>query len=171
MLTDIYKFVKKISFVFKPNFTIYYGNYGGSGYTAKHIYDSKTETVYSVDKDAVVQSKNVTIDRYVEMTIDNMRSCEPVDYIDSCFKLHDIDSKNLTFRKIINITNTLFKNLSKQTLLFYVLYPLFLPLTILYFYTFGKQQFVYPDNIIEQLDTLRNDEIKRCQEIYKITLV
>src|SRR4051794_14609623 len=92
-LTGFIKFLKGISCRFKPKFIIDYGNYGGAMYTARYIYDHLTGNLYKkIDNGDFVFETDLSDKEYVDFMVNTIKTCQPIDEIDVCFKLHDIDS-------------------------------------------------------------------------------
>jgi hypothetical protein len=172
MFEKLLGIINGINIIRKPKFIIYYGNFGGGGYTGKTFYDKKTGTLYKISESKnIVKQEDITPDQYIQINIDNIKTCEPVDYIDACFKLHDIDSVNLDFFKIVRISNVLFKNITQHSALLYGVYPIFLPATLLYYYTVGITNYTTPEFIVTELDSIRQSEKEKYSKLYDKQMV
>lgn len=167
MFEKLYSIINGIKVICKPKFIICYGNFGGGGYTGKTFYDKKTNTLYKFAESKVIEEQvGVLPDQHFQINIDNIKNCEPVDYIDACFKLHDIDSVNLDFFKIVRISNVLFKNITQHSVLLYGVYPIFLPATLLYYYTAGINNYTTTESIVSELDNIRQSEKEKYSKLY-----
>lgn len=166
------RLIKGVSIETEPKLILNYGQYGGGGYGGGYAYDRETMSLYKKSSSGnFVFEKLMTEDEYVDFFIENARQCEPIDDLDACFKLHDIDGSTTEFMKILKFSHNFPVNMAKIDPFFYVFYPLAVITGLIYFYTIGKQPESITPEKYANIMTLREELRAKYSEKFSVEYI
>jgi hypothetical protein len=172
LFQGLIKFFKGTSIKFYPKFILDYGEYGGAMYSEGYVYVISTEKLYKRQPNGnFAYEKDMTLDEYINFFVNYASKCQPIDDLDTCFKLHDIDCNTTDFIKIVKLSHALPVNMGKVDPIFYLIYPFAVVYGIIYFTIFSRQP---KELTVEQWDSLmktREECRTKCSKEYGVEYI
>lgn len=170
LFNKLLKLLKEFNIIIISESTsiITYGNYGGAGYSAGHSYDSTNGRLYFInERQQPLFLKTMSESEYMNTFIEQLKECEPIDELDACFKLHDIDTKNTRdIMYIIKISHHCALNMTKCDAIFYIAYPLLVLIGVIYSLIVRKSKGADKQSSIDILSEEQWAELKLARKYY-----
>ena len=153
---------------FGSSYYVMYGNYGGWGYSFGRLYNYTIQEILDHPSDRSDQPIDVTIPAYMDMSINTLPVTDPVDNIDYCFNLHDIDCFiiNGNKPKFMKVTCKLVGNVIKSnyaTLIYVPIMPFIAIGAVVYMFSTSRNTPLTPEQI-EVLKARRVELVNRFKE-------